>query len=286
MEQTLTESYVVGRPTSGEQVGNYLLLHELGRGGYAQVYLAEHLYLKHLVALKLLNLSLNQHEDLVRFQFEARLLAQLQHRHIVRALNFDWEGDTPFLVMDYAPGGTIQQVFQQGTPQPLLRILPVVLQIARALQYAHNHHIIHCDVKPENILLGPRNEVWLADFGIATTIGSLPRTSYGRQAIRGTVRYMAPEQIQGTPLPASDQYALAVLVYEWLCGGPPFSGTEIAVCFQHLSAPPPRLRERVPSISPTVERIILKAMEKDPRQRFAHVLEFASALKKASLGQR
>ena len=129
-------------------------------------------------------------------------------------------------------------------------------------------------------------EVWLADFGIATTIGSLPRTSYGRQAIRGTVRYMTPEQIQGTPLPASDQYALAVLVYEWLCGGPPFSGTDIAVCFQHLSAPPPRLRERVPSISPTVERIILKAMEKDPGQRFAHVLEFASALKKASLGQR
>src|SRR5438874_11944809 len=93
MEQTLTESYVIGRPMTGEQVGNYLLLHELGRGGYAQVYLAEHLSLKHLVALKLLNLSLNQHEDLVRFQFEARLLAQLQHRHIVRALNFDWEGD-------------------------------------------------------------------------------------------------------------------------------------------------------------------------------------------------
>ena len=138
----------------------------------------------------------------------------------------------------------------------------------------------------ENILLGPRNEVWLADFGIATTMGSLPRTSYGRQAIRGTVRYMAPEQIQGTPLSASDQYALAVMVYEWLCGAPPFSGTEIAVCFQHLSAPPPRLRERVPSMPPTVERIILKAMEKDPRQRFAHVLEFASALKKASLGQR
>ena len=111
MEQTLTGSYVIGRPTSGEQVGNYLLLHELGRGGYAHVFLAEHLYLKQLVALKLLNLSLNQHEDLVRFQLEARLLAQLQHRHIVRALNFDWEGDTPFLAMAYAPGGTIQQVF-------------------------------------------------------------------------------------------------------------------------------------------------------------------------------
>src|SRR5256885_16233176 len=97
---------------------------------------------------------------------------------------------------------------------------------------------------------------------------------------------MAPEQIQGTPLPASDQYALAVLVYEWLCGGPPFSGTEIAVCFQHLSAPPPRLRERVPSISPPVERPLLKRMEKNPRHRFRHVLEFAPALQKATFGQR
>jgi serine/threonine protein kinase len=189
MEQTLTEPYAIGRPLSGAQLGNYLLLRELGRGGYAHVYPAEHLYLKHQVALKLLNLSL------------------------------------------------IQQVFQQDVPQPLCRILPVVLQVARALQYAHNHHIIHCDVKPENILLGPDNQVWLADFGIATTIGSIPRMPYGKQEIRGTVSYMAPEQIRGTPLPASDQYALAVMIYEWLCGAPPFSGTEIAVCVQHVSAP-------------------------------------------------
>src|SRR6266516_854409 len=286
MEQTLTVPYVIGRPTTGERVGNYLLLRELGRGGSAQVYLAEHLYLKHLVALKRLKLALAQDEDLVRFQFEARLLAQLEHRHIVRALNFDWEGEAPFLAMNYAPGGTIQRIFQQDVPQPLLRVLPIVLQIAHALQYVHTHSIIHCDVKPENILLGPRNEVWLADFGIAITVGSLSGTSYGRQAIRGTVRYMAPEQIRGVLLPASDQYALAVMVYEWLCGAPPFCGTEIGVCVQHVSAPPPRLRERVPSLSPAVERVILKALEKDPRRRFAHVLEFASALKQASLRQR
>jgi serine/threonine protein kinase len=285
MEQSLTELCVIGRPLSGEQVGNYLLLRELGQGGYAQVYLAEHLSLKQQVALKLLNRSLTQHEDLVRFQFEARLLAQLRHRHIVRALNFDGEGKTPFLAMDYAPGGTIQQVFRHGVPQPLFRMLPFAMQIARALQYAHDHSVIHCDVKPENILLGPSNEAWLADFGIATTIGFILRTPYGRQAIRGTVRYMAPEQIRGTPLPASDQYALAVMVYEWLCGVPPFRGTEVGVCVQHVSAPPPRLREHVPSISPDVERVILKALEKDPWKRFAHVLEFASALKQASLGQ-
>ena len=116
MEQTLTDPSVIGRPLTGERVGNYLLLRELGRGGYAHVYLAEHLSLKQQVALKLLNRLLTQHEDLVRFRFEARLLAQLRHRHIVRILNFDGEGKTPFLAMDYAPGGTIQQVCQQGVP--------------------------------------------------------------------------------------------------------------------------------------------------------------------------
>src|SRR5215469_5483048 len=186
MEQTLIRPYIIEQPPGGAKVGNYLLLRKLGRGGYAHVYLAEHLYLKHQVALKLLNLSLPHDEDLVHFQFEARLLAQLRHRHIVRALDFGWERGTPFLAMDYAPGGTIQQAFQQGVPQPLSRVLPVVLQVACALQYVHNHHMIHCDVKPENILLGPRNEVWLADFGIATTVTCTPASRYGRQEIRGT----------------------------------------------------------------------------------------------------
>jgi serine/threonine protein kinase len=286
MEQTLTEPYTIGRPLSGAQVGNYLLLRELRQGGCARVYLAEHLYLKHQVALKLLNLSLTHHEDLARFQFEARLLAQLRHRHIVRALDFGWEGNMPYLAMDYAPGGTIKQALRWAVPQSIFRVLPFVLQIACALQYTHNHHVIHCDVKPENILLGPRNEVWLADFGIATTATCIPGKRYGRQEIRGTSRYMAPEQIRGTPLPASDQYALGVMVYEWLCGEPPFCGSEVAVCVQHVSIAPLRLREHVPSISPAVERVVLKALEKDPRQRFAHVLEFASALKHASLEQR
>jgi len=119
MEQTLIRPYTIERPLNGAKVRNYLLLRELGRGGYAHVYLAKHLYLKHQAELKLLNLSLPHDEDLVRFQFEARLLAQLRHRHIVRALDFGWERDTPFLAMDYAPGGTFQQAFQQGVSQTI-----------------------------------------------------------------------------------------------------------------------------------------------------------------------
>lgn len=285
MQHTLTRSYTTEQSASGvqEQVGNYLLLRALGRGGYAHVYLAEHLYLKHQVALKLLNLSLAHHEDLVRFQFEARLLAQLRHRHIVRALDFGWERGTAFLAMDYAPGGTIQQVFPQGIPQPISRILPIVLQIADGLQYVHNQHVIHCDIKPENILIGPRSQLWIGDFGIATTTAHASGRHCDTHEVRGTGNYMAPEQIYGKPLPASDQYALAVMVYEWLCGQPLFDGSTLEVCARHVSTLPPHLRDHVPSISRPVERVVLKALEKVPQQRFAHVLEFAAELKRASV---
>ncbi len=286
MESVCTSVYAPSQPTRGVQVGNYLLLRELGRGGYAHVYLAEHLSLKTRVALKLLKPSVTGHEEMQQFQFEAHLLAHLRHRHIVRALDFGWEHGTPFLAMEYAPRGTLQMTFSQGVPLPLSSILPAVLQTARALQYLHNHHVIHCDVKPENLLLGPYNKVWLADFGIATTISTELGRRYNGREVRGTARYMAPEQIQGNPLPASDQYALAVMVYEWLCGQPPFHGSALGICVNHVSTPPPRLREHVPSISPAVERVVLKALEKDPHKRFAHVLEFASALKQAGLLER
>ena len=175
--------------------------------------------------------------------------------------------------------------FSQEVPLPLSSVLPAVLQAACALQYLHNHHVIHCDVKPENMLLGPHNEVWLADFGIATTVPPAPGKRYSGREVRGTARYMAPEQIHGNPLPASDQYALAVMVYEWLCGQPPFHGSALGICVHHVSTPPPKLREHVPSISPAVERVVLKALGKDPHKRFAHVLEFASALKQAGLSE-
>ena len=281
MELVPTRTYALAQPASGVQVGTYLLLRELGRGGHAHIYLGEHMYLKSPVALKLLNLSLAFHEDLMRFQFEARLLASLHHQHIVRALDFGWERGTPFLAMDYAWKGSIRRVFPPGIPLPVTSILPAVLQIASALQYIHNHRVIHRDIKPDNILLGPHNEVWLADFGIATTIPSSPGKSYSRREVRGTPRYMAPEQIYGSPLPASDQYGLAVMVYEWLCGRPPFHGYDLQVYSQHVSTAPPRLRDHVPSISRAVERVVLKALSKDPQQRFAHVQEFAAALKQA-----
>jgi serine/threonine protein kinase len=265
-----------------QRFGNHTLIRQIGQGGYSNVYLGVHSYLNIEVALKLLDLCRASDDEKKRFQFEARIHAQLRHSHIVRVLDFGWGKSTPFMVMEYAPGGTLQKFFPPQVPLPLRAIMPAVLQIASALKYVHDHGLIHCDVKPENMLLGPGKEVWLADFGIACPITAAGSTQFSANKLVGTPLYLAPEQISGNPLPASDQYALAVMVYIWLCGQVPFRGTSLQVCLQHLSASPPRLREHVPSISPAVEQIVLKALAKDPKQRFAQVQEFAHALRQES----
>ncbi len=135
-------------------------------------------------------------------------------------------------------------------------ILPYVKQVAAALQHAHNHRLIHRDIKPENMLIGPRNEILLSDFGIATVVH---QTSVkNTQSIAGTAVYMAPEQFRGRIHITSDQYSLGIVVYEWLCGQPPFTeGDFIQLGFQHNSDPPPSLCGKVPSLSPNIERVVM-----------------------------
>ena len=139
-------------------------------------------------------------------------------------------------------------------------------QIASALQYAHDERFIHRDVKPENMLIGRRGEVLLSDFGIALVAQSSRYQS--TQDMVGTMAYMAPEQIQGKPRPASDQYALGIVVYEWLSGIRPFHGAFTEIVAQHLAAPPPPLHEKVPTIPPGVENVVMTALAKDPKARF------------------
>jgi serine/threonine protein kinase len=264
----------------GQQLGNYLLTQLLGQGGYAEVYLGEHVRLNTLAAIKVLLTRLASSEEVDSFQNEGRIIASLIHPHIVRVFDFDVQHDLPFMVMDYAPNGNLRKRHPKGEKLPLTTILPYVKQVADALQYAHNRHLIHRDIKPENMLLGRNGEVLLSDFGTALVSQA---TGYQRtlQEVIGTVSYMAPEQFQGQARPASDQYALAVVVYEWLGGEVPFhgSGTEIAI--QHTMKPPPSLREKVPGISPLVERVIMRALAKDYHQRFPNVQDFANALEQA-----
>lgn len=264
----------------GQQLGNYRVIRQIGRGGFAHVYLGEHIYLKTQVAIKLVQSQVGNEEDLESFLKEARTIASLIHPNIIRVMDFGVDGETPFLVMDYAPNGTLRQRHPKGTQLALTTILPYVKQIAAALQHAHNEKLIHRDVKPENMLLGRNNDVLLSDFGIALIAQSSLYQS--TQDVIGTVAYMSPEQIQGKPRPASDQYSLGIVVYEWLSGGRPFHGSFTELCTQHIMAPPPPLHEKIPTISPDVEHVVLTTLAKDPKQRFGSMQAFVNALEQAS----
>ncbi len=259
---------------TGRQLGNYRLRSLLGHGGFAEVYLGEHIYLETQAAIKVLHTQLAS-TDIEQFRIEARTIAHLIHPHIVRVLEFGVEGRTPFLVMDYAPKGTLRERHPKGTRLPLPTVVSYLKQIAPALQYAHEQKLIHRDVKPENLLLGRADEILLSDFGIALVSQSSRYSSTRDMA--GTIAYMAPEQIEAHPRPASDQYSLGIVVYEWLSGDRPFHGSFTEIAIKHSVVPPPPLREKVPELSPAVEQVVLTALAKDPKERFGSVQAFATA---------
>jgi serine/threonine protein kinase len=262
----------------GEQIGNYTLTRLLGKGGFAEVYLGEHIYLKTNAAIKVLHVQLTD-EEIEKFLREARTIAHLEHPNIVRVFEFGMEGSSPYLVMNYAVNGSLRQRHSHGKQVAIPTVLHYVLQIASALQYIHNQKLIHRDIKPRNLLIGSKNEILLSDFGVALLALSSRHQSI--QDMAGTITYMAPEQIQGKPRLASDQYSLGVVIYEWLCGELPFKGTFNEIASQHLLTPPPSLREKIPTISPDIEAVVMKALSKDPQQRFQTILAFAAAFEQA-----
>ena len=264
-----------------QQLGHYRLVRLLGEGGFAEVYLGEHIHLGTQAAVKILHTRLTD-DDVQQFRQEAQTVARLLHPHIVRVLDFGVEQSSPYLVMDYAPNGTLRSKFPCSTRVPLPTVVTLTSQIAEALHYAHGQRLIHRDIKPENLLLGRNNEVLLSDFGIALVLQS--SRLYSTQNIAGTISYMAPEQIQARPCPASDQYALGIVVYEWLCGTRPFEGSYTEIAVKQTVTPPPPLRSFIPDISPAVEQVVMTALQKNPDQRFPTILAFAQALEQAAHG--
>lgn len=264
----------------GRQFGNYRLVRLLGEGSFAQVYLGQHIHIATQAAIKVLATRLSD-EELEQFRAEANTFASLRHAHIVRMLDFGVEGRLPYIAMEYAPHGSLRQLYPLGTRLPLETITRYVKQVASALQYAHDQHLIHRDLKPENMLLGQDDALLLADFGVSMEALSTYQQQTGQ--FSGTASYAAPEQLQGKPRPASDQYALAVVVYEWLCGDRPFHGTSLEIASQHVLTPPPPLRERVSDLPLAVEQVVMTALAKDPKERFARVAAFARALEEAAL---
>src|SRR6266581_1086419 len=262
-----------------QQVGNYRLKQVLGKGAFADVYLGEHLYLNTPAAVKVLHSGLDS-PTLADFLTEARHISHLVHPHIIRMFDFGLESDVPFLVMDYAPHGNLRQKHPPGVTVPLPLVVTYTVALASALQHAHDQHLVHRDIKPENVLLGQKHEILLCDFGLAL-LTSHREPPQVRERF-GPLAYMAPELIRGQPVLASDQYALAVMVYEWLCGHLPFEGLATHIANQHLYAVPPSLCEAHPDISRVVEQVLLKGLSKEPTQRFVDVLSFARALEEAS----
>ncbi len=285
---TSVEGEALGDERVGQQFGNYRVVQLLGKGGFAKVYLGEHIYVEgHLVAIKVLRPELSRKYK-VDFLQEAQRSLGLKHPHIVRFIDLGVKEDTPFLIMEYLVNGTMRTRHPKGSCVPIETVVSYVKQIANALQYIHEHNLVHRDVKPENILLGARGELLLSDFGImavAHSTGSLVE-----QGFAGTVAYMAPEQIQKRPRRESDQYALGITVYEWLCGAHPFEKVEapsyvdanLKMQYHHLHTPPPALHDQLSTIPSRIESVVLKALAKDPKDRWASIQAFATALEQAS----
>jgi predicted ATPase/DNA-binding CsgD family transcriptional regulator/tRNA A-37 threonylcarbamoyl transferase component Bud32 len=262
-----------------QQLGSYQLIRLLGKGAFADVYLGEHLYLHTSVAIKMLRTPVNE-STLTNFLTEARLASHLVHPHIIRVFDFGLEANTPFLVMDYAPLGNLRRLHPRGTVVPLPTVVSYVKALASGLQYAHDQHLIHRDLKPENVLLGPRHEVLLSDFGLALLTTETDPANVQQRF--GTLAFMAPELILGQPCPTSDQYALAVMVYEWLSGQLPFGGSADQLANEHLYAVPLSLCAKNPEVPPSVEQVVFTGLSKEPALRFVDVLSFARALEEAS----
>lgn len=258
----------------------YRLLSLLGEGGMASVYEAEDLLLGRKVAVKLLREQFAADPDfLARFQREARAAAGLSHPNIVAIYDVGSEGPTQYIVMELVRGRSIKEIVRQDGPLSAARAIDLGRQICEALQYAHDHGIVHRDVKSHNVLVSHDGRARIADFGIAVALGDSALTQSG--LIVGTAHYLSPEQARGhAATPASDLYSVGVVLYEMVTGRPPFDGeTPVTVALKQLQEPPVPPRRLNPRIPDSLQAVILKAMAKEPAARFRSGSEMAAALR-------
>jgi len=281
----------------GQQLGRYRLLKLIGSGGMGEVYLAQDQGFKRLVAIKVVRTGIatrsgaeSSMEAIRLFQRETKTIAMLDHPGILPLYDYGEQNVNgamlTYLVMPYREEGSLANWLQKGGGAllSLQGVEQMVQQAAAALQYAHDHQVVHQDVKPSNFLIrtgmsNPRRpDLLLADFGIAKLSLFVSSTSL---SIRGTPTYMAPEQWEGHPVPATDQYALAVMVYELLTGRAPFQGSPMQLMYAHVNTQPVAPSHLNPRLSTAIDAVILRGLAKRAEERFPSIIAFAFAFRQA-----
>ncbi|MBU6423288.1 MAG: protein kinase [Chloroflexota bacterium] len=269
---------------TGSTLGKYQILGRLGQGGMATVYRAFQPSLERDVALKVLRAGFAEDEEFLdRFRREARAIAHLRHANIVQVFDFEEVDGRAFMAMEFLEGGTLKErmneLAERGQRLPHDEVVRIVQQVADALAYAHRLGIVHRDVKPSNVMLLADGRAVVTDFGIAKVLSGTRHTQTGVGV--GTPEYMSPEQGQGTGVDQrADIYSLGVMTYEMLTGRVPFTAdTPLAIVLAHMRDPLPLPSTIEPSVGPATERVLLKALAKDPEQRYDSATAFADALR-------
>lgn len=277
-------------PAAPERViGKYRVKRELGRGGMGAVYLAEQTALGREVAIKELIVSAAADPSaLTRFLQEAQVMARSNHPNLVQVHDMEQVGDARYIILEFVKGRSLRDMLGQGRI-PLPQVFAVMHGVLQGLNYAHRHAIVHRDMKPENVLISDEGDVKVADFGIARLTddagGGSTATKTGTTV--GTPQYMSPEQVSTSKVDGrSDLYSAGIMLYELVCGRPPFVATDVDGPFtlmaKHVQAPPPPPAIHRPDIDPQLEEVILKALSKRPEERYQTGAEFDDALQKVA----
>ncbi|MFQ5421415.1 MAG: serine/threonine-protein kinase, partial [Anaerolineae bacterium] len=268
---------------SGQTLGKYHILEPLGSGGMARVYRAFHPQLNRYIAVKVLRGDLVDDDTFAaRFRREAQAVAALRHPNIIQVFDFDVQNDITYMVMELLDGDTLHTRLNdyrvRGEQLPWGDMVRILLDVLDGLAYAHEEGMIHRDIKPANVLLTKRGQAVLADFGIAQMVGGTRHTVSG--ALLGTLNYMAPEQgLKNVCDERTDLYSVGVVLYEMLTRQPPYDAdTPLAILMKHVNDPLPLPRTIEPTIPESFERIVLKALAKQPEDRFQSADEMAQTL--------
>ncbi|MGE7978097.1 Stk1 family PASTA domain-containing Ser/Thr kinase [Psychrobacillus sp. NPDC093200] len=267
--------------------GRYKLLEMIGGGGMSNVYLAHDMILDRDVAIKVLRYDFSNEEELRRrFQREALSATSLTHPNIVNIYDVGEDEDIHYIVMEHVKGETLKQYIQSNAPVSPIKSITIMKQLTSAISNAHNNHIIHRDIKPQNILLDEQENVKITDFGIAMALSATSHTQ--TNSVLGTVHYLSPEQARGgTATRESDIYALGIVLFELLTGQLPFSGeSAVSIALKHLQAETPSVRAINPAIPQSLENVVLKATAKDPRNRYRSAEEMERDLSTAMSPER